>query len=117
MTDYLEPTEEYDGRIRVTLLADGSGKRVRPCSSYSRAIELVKQHQHDVTVAKIVDRDGDVVFTSADMDIDVWESVWENEKRRQSVNVGERDCPYDSISCFFDDRCVQCKMDKLQGQR
>jgi hypothetical protein len=50
------------------------------------------------------------------MDIDVWESIWKNEKRRQSVNVKDRDCPYDNISCFFDDLCVQCKMDKLQDE-
>ena len=70
----------------------------------------------DVTTAKIINREQEVVFSSADMDIDVWESNWKNEKRRQSVNVEERDCPYENISCFFDDLCVQCKMDKLQDE-
>ena len=116
MTDRLAPTEEYDGRIRVKLLNDHAKTRVIPCSSYTKAISLVKEYQHDVTTAKIVNREQEVVFSSADMDIDVWESNWKNEKRRQSVNVEERECPYDNISCFFDDRCVQCKMDKLQNQ-
>lgn len=116
MTDRLAPTEEYDGRIRVKLLDDHAKKSVIPCSSYTKAISLVKEHQHDVTTAKIVNREQEVVFSSADMDIEVWESIWKNEKRRQSVNVEERECPYDSISCFFDDLCVQCKMDKLQNE-
>ena len=116
MTNHLEPTEEYDGRIRVKLLDDHADTRVIPCSSYTEAITLVKEHQHDVTTAKIIDREQEVVFSSADMDIDVWESIWKNEKRRLSVNVEDRDCPYDTISCFFDDLCVQCKMDKLQDE-
>lgn len=86
-----------------------------PCSSYTEAIDLVKEHQHDVTVAKIVDRDGDVVFTSADMEIEVWESIWNQEKRREAISVEERACPYDSISCFPDDLCVQCEMDKISA--
>ena len=116
MTDRLAPTEEYDGRIRVKLLDDHAKTRVIPCSSYTKAITLVKEHKHDVTTAKIVNREQEVVFSSAEMDIDVWESNWKSEKRRQSVNIEERDCPYDNISCFFDDLCVQCKMDKLQNQ-
>ena len=116
MTNHIEPTEEYDGRIRVKLLDDYADTRVIPCSSYTEAITLVKEHQHEVTTAKIIDREQEVVFSSADMDIDVWESIWKNEKRRLSVNVEDRDCPYDNISCFFDDLCVQCKMDKLQDE-
>lgn len=77
-------------------------------------IELVKDHQYDVTVTKIVDRDGDVVFTSADMEIEVWESIWKQENRREGVSVDER-TPYDSISGFSDDLCVQCEMDKIQN--
>jgi len=116
MTNHLEPTEKYDGRIRVKLLDDDSETRVIPCSSYTKAISLVKEHQNNVTTVKIINRDQEVVFSSADMDIDVWKSIWKNEKRRQSVHIEERDCPYDSISCFFDDLCVQCKMDKLQNE-
>jgi len=65
-------------------------------------------------VAKIVDRDDDVVFSSIDVNIETWERVWKSEKRSLSVTVEEYDCPYDSISCFADDLCVQCKMDKLK---
>ncbi len=116
MTSGLDPTEEYDGSIRVRLLDDDSETEERSCNSYEAAIEVVKEHQHSVTVAKIVDRDDTVVFTSADMDIAQWESVWRQEKRRQSVHVEEYHCPYDSVSCFADDRCVQCKIDKVQNQ-
>ncbi len=116
MTGGLDPTEEYDGSIRVRLLDDKSGTEVLSCNSYEDAIGVVKENQYSVTVAKIVDRDGDVVFTSANMSIDDWESVWRREKRRQSVDVEEYDCPYDSVSCFADDLCVQCKIDKVQNQ-
>ena len=116
MTSGLDPTEEYDGSITVRLLDDEIGTEDITCSSYQEAIEVVKDHQYSVTAAKIVDRDSDVVFTSADMDIDDWESVWRQEKRRQSVQVEEYDCPYDSVSCFADDLCVQCKIDKVQNQ-
>lgn len=115
MTGGLQPTEEYDGRLRVKLLDDAAGSEEIPCSSYTEAIELVKEHQHDVTATKIIDRDGEVVFTSADMEIDIWESIWKQEKRREGVSVEERACPYDNISCFSDDLCVQCKMDKMQN--
>lgn len=115
MTDGLQPTEEYDGRLRVKLLDDGNGSQEIPCSSYTEAIDLVKDHQYNVTAAKIIDRDGDVVFTSADMEIEVWESIWKQEKRREAISVEERACPYDSISCFPGDLCVQCEMDKMQN--
>jgi len=75
---------------------------------------VVKKKRHLATVAKIVDRDDDVVFSSIDVDIETWERVWKSEKRSLSVTVEEYDCPYDSISCFADDLCVQCKMDKLK---
>ncbi|RKD88895.1 hypothetical protein [Halopiger aswanensis] len=116
MASGLDPTEEYDGSITVRLLDDQTGTEKISCSSYEEAIEIAKENQYSVTVAKIVDRDGNVVFTSADMDIDDWESVWRQERRRQSVTVEEYDCPYDSVSCFADDLCVQCKIDKVQNQ-
>ena len=116
MTHGLEPTEEYDGSVTVRLLDDQTGTETVRCASYERAIDVVKERQHAVTVAKIVDRDGDVVFTSAEMDIDDWETEWERAKRRQSVDVDEHDCPYDSVGCFADDLCVRCQMDAVQAQ-
>ena len=74
MSDGLEATEEYDGRITVRLLHDEDGKEQIKCPSYKRAIRIVKDNQYSVLAAKIIDRDGDVVFTSADMDIDDWEA-------------------------------------------
>ena len=116
MTHGLEPTEEYDGAIRVRLLDDRSGTEEIRCGSYESAIERVREHQHAVTAVKIVDRDGTVVFSSADMDIDDWERNWVREKRRQSVQVEAYECPYDSVSCFADDLCVQCRIDKVREQ-
>ena len=116
MVHGLEPTEEYDGSITVRLLDDDAGTETARCSSYEEAIELVKAREHAVTVAKIVDREGSVVFTSAEMDIDDWERVWKREKRRQSVQVEAYDCPYDSVACFADDLCVRCQIDRVQEQ-
>ena len=114
MTRGLEPTEEYDGSITVRLLDDESGTEDIRCSSFEDAIERVKEHQYSVTAAKIIDGDGTVVFTSADMDIDDWESVWRRELRRQSVQVEDHDCPYDSVACFADDLCVRCQIDNVR---
>lgn len=116
MSGGLDPTEEYDGSIRVKLLDDDTGTEVIRCSSYYEAIDIVKEHQYAVTVAKIIDRDGDIVYSSADMRIEDWATEWEHAKRRLSVDVEEYDCPYDNIACFVDDLCVQCKMDKLQNE-
>lgn len=115
MTDPMDPTEMYDGRIMVHLLRDVRDNEKIPCSSFQEAVSVIKDKRDEAAVAKIVDRDDEVVFSSADVDIETWEQVWKNEKRRLSVNVVEYDCPYDNISCFADDLCVQCKMDKLQG--
>ena len=116
MSDRLDPTETYDGRVTVHVLRDAQDNEEIPCSSFREAISLVKEKRDVATVTKIVDRDDEVVFSSADVDIEKWERVWKNEKRRLSVEVEEYECPYDSISCFADDLCVQCKMDKLQNQ-
>lgn len=116
MSGGLDPTEEYDGRITVRLLWDHSPPEDVVCSSYYEAIDVVKSKQQSVTAIKIIDRDGDVVFTSAEMDIEQWETQWEHAKRSLSVNVEEYECPYDSISCFADDLCVRCKMDKIQNR-
>lgn len=116
MTNGLTPTESYDGRIIVRLLDDSGDVEEIPCSSYRKAIDIVKTRQYDVTVVKIIDRDDKVVFSSDDMEIDVWENVWKKEKKRLSVDTEEYNCPYDNISCFIDDLCVQCKMDKQQNK-
>lgn len=117
MTDEHEPVEEYDGTIAVHVLTDGRAKREITCSSFEEAIDVVKERQHAATVVKIEDRDGDVVFTSATMDIEDWEAEWNHAKRQLSVDVEEWDCPYDNMACFADDLCVQCKMDEVQDGR
>lgn len=112
----LEPTEKYDGTIRVRLLDDTAETTEIRCASYHDAIDVVKDRHCSVTAAKIIDRDDDVVFTSAEMDIDDWAREWEHAKRSFSVTVDAYDCPYDNIACFADDLCVQCKMDTVQEQ-
>lgn len=116
MADELDPTEEYDGSITVRLLNDTDDPEEIQCASYYDAIDIVEERQHSVTVAKIIDRDDDVVFSSVDVDIEDWATEWEHAKRRLSVSVEEYDCPYDNIACVADDLCVQCKMDKVQNQ-
>lgn len=116
MEEGLEPTEEYDGSISVHVLDDdGDRERVR-CGSYVDAIETVKDERSDSTVVKIEDRDGEVVFTSAEMDIDEWEREWQHAKQGLSVEVEERECPYGGVSCFPDDLCVQCTMDAMRAE-
>ncbi|MFB6068559.1 MAG: hypothetical protein ABEJ90_01370 [Halobacterium sp.] len=116
MTRGRSPTEAYDGRITVHLLFDRAENEAVRCSSYEGAIDVVRRRGSEAAVAKIVDRDDDVVFRSDEMDIDVWESVWRTEKRRLDADVEERDCPYDSVSCFADDLCVQCQIDEVRDQ-
>ena len=93
MIDPMNPTETYDGRIMVHLLRDSQDNEEIPCSSFREAISVVKDKRHLATASKIDDRDDEVVFSSADVDIEAWERVWKNEKRRLSVTVEEYDCP------------------------
>lgn len=116
MSNGLEPTESSDGRISVLILSDTGRRDRRECSSYEAAIETVKETAPSATVVKIVDRDGEVVFTSAEMDIHDWESEWRTAKRRLSVDVEAYDCPHDSVACFADDHCVPCQIDIVQAQ-
>lgn len=116
MSDGHEPVEESDGSIIVHILKDDRARQEVRCHSYKDAIDVVKQRHVTATVVKIEDRDGDIVFTSAEMDIANWETEWKHAKRRLSVDVEDWDCPYESMACFADDLCVQCKMDKVQDQ-
>jgi len=104
----LEPTEEYDGTITAHVLKDSGDHERIQCSSYKNAIERVKQHQSEATAVKIEDRDDEIVFTSAEMDIRNWEREWKHAKRRLTTDVEERECPYNSPSCFADDLCGRC---------
>jgi len=116
MTNGLEPTEEYDGRVTVHVLReDGGRERVR-CRSYEAAVETVREEVAPGTVAKIEDRDGDVVFTSAEMDIDAWETEWRHARHRLSAD-GDADveeCAYGNDGCVPDAPCVQCRMDAMR---
>jgi hypothetical protein len=117
MTADRGPTEAYDGRITVRLLDDESGVEDVACASYADAIDVVSARQHDVTTAKIVGRDDDVVFTSAEMEIDDWQAAWERERRRLNVDVEEHDCPHDHVACVADDLCLRCTMDAVGDKR
>jgi hypothetical protein len=111
------PTENYDGSLTVRLLDDETGTENITCSSYTDAIDVVKEHRYSVTAVKIIDRDDEIVFDSADMDIDNWETEWKHAKRRQGVEIEEYECPYNNVACFADDLCVKCKMDRVQNQQ
>lgn len=116
MANGLEPTEEYDGAITVELATDSGGRDRIRCESYAEAIGVVREHRGDVAASAIVSRDGQVVFDSADMDIDDWETEWRRAKRQQSADVEEHECPYESVACVADDLCIECKMDRVQNQ-
>ncbi|WP_049926197.1 hypothetical protein [Natronomonas moolapensis] len=109
-------TESYDGSLTVRLLNNDEEKEDVRCSSYKEAIEVVMDNRYSTTVAKIIGKDGDVVFNSVDMDINDGETEWKHAKRRLSVKIEEYDCPHNSVACFADDLCVQCRMDKIQNQ-
>lgn len=109
-----EPAEESDRAIVVILLHDeGENERLRH-GSYVGAVETVKEREPGATVAKIEAADGEVVFRSDVMAIEAWETEWKRAKRRLSVDVEERACPYDTVGCLADDLCTQCKLDKIQ---
>ena len=95
------------------VLLDTDHKRC-DCQSYEEAISVVKEQLTSGAVAKIEDREGEIVFTSEEMSIDSWETEWRNQKRRLSVEMEEHVCPYSNVGCVFDDLCVQCKMDTVQ---
>jgi len=107
-----DPTETIDRSITVVLF--GTERERHDCQSYEEAIELVKEELTPRTVAKIENRDGEIVFNSDKMSIDAWETEWRQQKRRLSVETEDHVCPYDNVGCIFDDLCVQCKMDAVQ---
>lgn len=111
-TDH-EPTETTHRPITVILLHEGGDHDRIEHGSYSAAIETVKERGAEAAVAKIEAADGEVVFRSDEVDIGDWENEWKRAKRRLAVDVEERECPYDSVGCLADDRCVQCQMDQV----
>jgi hypothetical protein len=116
MSPALDPTETTDREITVVVIGDQVGRNRIGCSSYEVAIDVVKDELSPGVVAKIENREGDIVFTSAEMSIDDWEVEWRQQKRQLSVDTEDHECPYDSVGCVFDDLCVKCKMDKMQNQ-
>lgn len=116
MANGLDPTEEYDGSITVRTFDDDGTRKQEKCATFKEAIETVKTKRGSHDVLEIVDKDDEVVFDSVDMDIEDWEVEWKHAKRRLSVDVEERECPYENVACFADDLCVQCKINKVQSQ-
>lgn len=109
-----EPTETIERAVTLVLLDDEGTRERRRLASYRDAIDAVRETESTTTVVKIESEDGEVVFNSAEMNIEDWESEWERAKQSLSVDVDEYECPYDNVGCFGDDLCVQCKMDSLQ---
>jgi len=114
MTDGLEPTETTDDAITVIVLGEPNRRERIACTSFKEAVSLVKERNDPETTVKIENRNGEILFTSLEMNIEDWENEWERAKRRLSVDVEDYECPYDSVGCVADDLCVQCKMDKVQ---
>lgn len=107
-----DPTETTDRAITVIFL--DTARERRECQSYEEAISVVKQELKPRVVAKIENREGDIVFTSEEMAIDDWAVEWRQQKRQLSVETEDHVCPYDNVGCIFDDLCIQCKMDAIQ---
>jgi hypothetical protein len=107
-----DPTETTDRAITVIFL--DTARERRECQSYEEAISVVKQELKPGVVAKIENREGDIVFTSEEMAIDDWAVEWRQQKRQLSVETEDHVCPYDNVGCIFDDLCIQCKMDAIQ---
>jgi hypothetical protein len=116
MSNRLEPTQTYDGRLTVRVLRETEETLTLRCSSYEEAIRTVKEYQDTAVAVKIEERDDEVVFDSARMAIDDWVVEWRKAKRRLSVDVEAHDCPHDNVACVADDRCTQCQIDTVQGQ-
>lgn len=57
------------------MLYDAYDNEQLPCSSAREAITVVKEKREVATVTKIVDRDDEVVFSSADVDVEACERV------------------------------------------
>lgn len=114
MSEKHEPTEMIERAVTVILLGEEGTRERKRLPSYQEAIDEVKESVSEGVVAKIESEDDEVVFNSDEMDIHDWENEWERAKRSLAVDVDEYECPYDNISCFEDDLCVQCKMDSLQ---
>lgn len=110
----LEPTEQSDGRVTVHVLGDDGTREREPCRTYADAVETARAAARPERVVKIEDRDGEVVFSSAEMDLSEWETEWRHACRRLSVAVERRECPYDDVSCVADDRCPRCEMDAMR---
>ncbi|MFC7020211.1 MULTISPECIES: hypothetical protein [Haloarcula] len=112
----VEPTETTDDELTVIVLGEPNRRDRTVRLSFKEAIQTVRAEQPAATTTKIEDRNGEVVFTSVEMEIEDRENEWERAKYRLAVDVEEYDCPYDAVGCVADDLCVQCKMDKVQTQ-
>lgn len=115
MTEEHVPTERTGRPVSVILLTDDGRERIEH-ATYREAIETIKTVGERPTVAKLETEDGEIVFRSDEMDIEDWENEWKRAKRRLSVDVEERECPYENVGCISDDLCVQCQMDSVQDQ-
>ncbi|MEF8800155.1 MAG: hypothetical protein V5A27_12230 [Halapricum sp.] len=109
------PTERTGRPVSVILVND-DGRERSEHSTYRAAVETIKSVSEQATVAKLETEDGEIVFRSDEMSIEDWENEWKRAKRRLSVDVEDRECPYDTVGCISDDRCVQCQMDRVQDQ-
>lgn len=115
MTEDHVPTERTGRPVSVILLRDSGRQRIEH-ATYTEAIETIKTESGAETVAKLEAEDGEIVFRSDEMNIEDWANEWKRAKRRLSVDVEERECPYENVGCIADDLCIQCQMDTVEEQ-
>lgn len=116
MPDAFEPAETIDRSVTVRVLDDDGSRETVSVPDYETAIVAVRERSPSATAVKIESRDDEVVFTSTDMDIDVWEQEFENALRRQEAAQTDHECPHENVNCFPDDPCVDCQIDAVQSE-
>lgn len=109
-----KPTETVGREIRVHVLSDHNRERIA-VGSIEEAISTVKRQSTVKTVARKIEVDGEIVYSSKrNGDIEEWERAYERAKMMMGADETVYECPYDTPGCYQDDYCFQCQMDRAQ---
>ena len=108
----IEPTETTERTITATLFSRQSVETV-DCVSIEAAIDVVAAS--DAAETKILLNDEVVYHSATHGDIETWEREFERQKRRRTVGETAWDCPHGTDSCYEDDRCLACQIDRAAG--
>jgi hypothetical protein len=111
----LQPTETQHRKITVKKFTHSNIKKSE-VSSVSEAISEIKSDSNPKVVDSKIILEGEVVYYSDKHgDIENWETEWNRQKRLLSVDESLRDCPHNHTSCYEDDLCMDCQLDKAAG--